>query len=397
MTKRDQFIAHLTQKYPGLSAVAGASSGDRTMNDMISDNMISDFQIELPTSVLQKIKSIVAGFYQLRTSKAYQQKLAPLQEKLGVQDRHHHSVMMSYDFHIMEAQQPRLVEVNTNAAFHILGLEMYEAAGQKQAWTDFSSESFREMILNEVAEANIQKKSAQLQVAIFDEKPSDQRLFIEFLVYQKLFQSFGWTADILDIEDLKKSSQYDFIYNRHTDFYFQTEQTKVLKELSYQGLSCVSPHAYEYLLLADKERMILWNQDHFFEELGLTNHEISELRKAIPRCVEITSRNADELWTNRKGFFMKPMRAFGAKQSYRGSSISRKAFDQLIDQEMIAQEYLQAPEVTQETPEGPQSYKYDLRAYVYKDQLQSIVARIYQGQVTNLRTPRGGFAPVIFT
>ena len=41
-----------------------------------------------------------------------------------------------------------------------------------------------------------------------------------------------------------------------------------------------------------------------------------------------------------------------------------------------------------------QTLKADLRAYVYKGQIQLMAARLYQGQTTNLRTPGGGFAPV---
>ena len=41
-----------------------------------------------------------------------------------------------------------------------------------------------------------------------------------------------------------------------------------------------------------------------------------------------------------------------------------------------------------------EEYKFDLRFYVYRDALQLMVARVYQGQVTNLRTPGGGFAAV---
>jgi hypothetical protein len=38
--------------------------------------------------------------------------------------------------------------------------------------------------------------------------------------------------------------------------------------------------------------------------------------------------------------------------------------------------------------------KTDLRLYVYRDQALGVTARLYHGQVTNLRTPGGGFARV---
>jgi len=42
------------------------------------------------------------------------------------------------------------------------------------------------------------------------------------------------------------------------------------------------------------------------------------------------------------------------------------------------------------------TWKYDLRFFAYADRVQHVVARVYQGQVTNFATPLGGFARVQF-
>ena len=67
-----------------------------------------------------------------------------------------------------------------------------------------------------------------------------------------------------------------------------------------------------------------------------------------------------------------------------------------MNQDFIAQQFVPAPESMMKTPEGNQAFKYDLRFYAYQDTVQMAVARLYQGQVTNLRTPHGGFAPIVF-
>jgi hypothetical protein len=41
--------------------------------------------------------------------------------------------------------------------------------------------------------------------------------------------------------------------------------------------------------------------------------------------------------------------------------------------------------------------KTDIRNYVYAGRVQLLAARLYQGQATNMRTPGGGFAPVLTT
>jgi hypothetical protein len=38
--------------------------------------------------------------------------------------------------------------------------------------------------------------------------------------------------------------------------------------------------------------------------------------------------------------------------------------------------------------------KTDLRLYAYRNRVLGVTARLYRGQVTNLRTPGGGFARV---
>ena len=40
---------------------------------------------------------------------------------------------------------------------------------------------------------------------------------------------------------------------------------------------------------------------------------------------------------------------------------------------------------------------FDLRAYTYAGRIQLLAARLYQGQTTNMRTPGGGFAPILLT
>jgi hypothetical protein len=96
----------------------------------------------------------------------------------------------------------------------------------------------------------------------------------------------------------------------------------------------------------------------------------------------------EELWGQRKKLFFKPAQMYGGKAVYRGSSISRRVFLEMLERDYIAQEF---------RPPGEwHGWKYDLRFYVYKDRIQQVCARLYQGQVTGFSTPGGGLARVIF-
>jgi hypothetical protein len=232
------------------------------------------------------------------------------------------------------------------------------------------------------------------EIAIVDENPGAQRLYIEFLVYRELMKEWGFPSEIKDISAV--SGLEDFIYNRYTDFYLSEIKSENLKSLFAKKKICFSPNPFEYMLLADKQRMIEWTRERFLEDCSTSPKDCAILRKHLPFCYELTVDRADEIWAQRKKMFFKPLRSFGSKQSFKGASISRKAFEEILGQGFIAQEYIAAPERSFETPAGPLNFKFDLRFYAYKGRVQSVIARIYQGQVTNLRTPWGGFAPLSF-
>jgi hypothetical protein len=86
----------------------------------------------------------------------------------------------------------------------------------------------------------------------------------------------------------------------------------------------------------------------------------------------------------------KPRHAFGGKGVFRGSSISRGAFDGVIASDSLAQDFVPAPTVKIEGVE----FKYDLRFFAYRDRVHVACARLYQGQTTNATTPGGGVAAI---
>jgi hypothetical protein len=266
--------------------------------------------------------------------------------------------------------------------------------GQPLPVADFTADEIRKDIQKEL---QFQGKPTpeNLSLAIIDDQPDQQRLFIEFLVYHELFKSWGWNSTIADFHtvDLQKNA---FIYNRYTDFYLNNPESAVLKKAFKERTTCLSPNPYEYFMLADKQRLIDWSNRENLARWQVPQEAQDLILSVVPASLDIHHDSKEDVWAHRKIFFFKPKRAFGSKQSYRGASISRKAFDEIVGQEFIAQEFVAAPEKSFETPDGPQNFKYDLRCYAYQGRLQLVVARLYQGQVTNLRTPYGGFACVEF-
>lgn len=387
LENKSEFIQQLRCSFKGLK--------DQPLEDIISENLISPFDVELPVSVLKQAQDIISAIFSLREKPSYVQHYQDQLTAKQLQDPGNKSIVMSYDFHLNENQDLKLIEINTNAGFLALGFEMYKAKKIAVPVSDFSLEEIADNVQTEL---KLQNKNAYqgMKVAIIDEKPLEQRLFGEFLVYNELFKSRGWDSRILDFKDAFHNFEPDFIYNRHTDFFLTGPDAKTLRSKYLKKEVCFSPNPFEYFMIADKQRLIDWSQAEFLESNGLNIDQIDIITKTLPKSFDASTANAEEIWGQRKKLFLKPKNAFGSKQSYKGASISRKAFDELIKEETIAQEYVAAPEITVKTPQGPQKFKYDLRCYAYQGRLQLIVARLYQGQVTNLKTQFGGFGCVKF-
>lgn len=391
MTMKSKFIQHLKKTYPDLQSTE--------LDPLVSENLLSPFVLELPKSVLEQAQKSVSALFRLRENPEYKKAYAAEIEARGLKDPGNKSICMSYDFHVTADNGIKLIEVNTNASFLALGLEMYAMNEIPLPVPDFSKNEIRENIETEL---KLQGKSvaSSMNLAIIDEKPEQQRLYVEFLVYNEMFKHWGWMPAIRDFRDLSPKD-FDFIYNRHTDFYLESPESAPLKEAFLNRTTCLSPNPYEYCLLADKQRMIDWHQDDVLNQWNVPQDDQRQIRATVPVSLDVTFDRQEEIWSRRKSFFFKPKRAFGAKQSYRGSSITHKAYDGIVGQEFIAQEFVAPTEATFTKPQGaeppgPITFKYDLRCYAYQGRLQLVVARLYQGQVTNLKTPLGGFACVRF-
>ena len=368
---KHRFIRQLQDDSPELKNI--------DLNSIVSDNLISPHKVILPQSYLQKIKDEIKAYSLLRTWG--EEHLKAEYQKLDLPKPDNYSVCMSYDFHTDDQDNLKLIEINTNAAFLSLGLTLYKLwPFVKQP--DFNEKDLVNMFLTESALC----KQDTFSLAIMDEKPEDQRMYLEFLTYQSLFKKSGLKCDIVDLSDIAKLPSKTLIYNRYTDFYLASEKSKVLRERFKNGELFLSPNPYEYFLLADKQRLFDWGQQ---TEVTKPN--------SLLKIYDLAKSDKDQIWLERKNLFFKPKASYGSKQAYKGASVSRKVFDEAFASEFIAQEYIQAKEITVGSGSEPLKLKYDLRCYVYKDQLQLVIARLYQGQTTNLKTVGGGFTVVEFS
>jgi len=103
----------------------------------------------------------------------------------------------------------------------------------------------------------------------------------------------------------------------------------------------------------------------------------------------------DEAWSTRRDWVFKPAASFGSKAVYRGDKVSRKKLAEIhADSTYLAQRRVEPGVTPVRTPDGDREMKFDVRAYVYRDEIFLLGARVYEGQVTNMRSPGGGFSAI---
>lgn len=181
------------------------------------------------------------------------------------------------------------------------------------------------------------------------------------------------------------------VYNRHCDFYLESDAMAGLRSAYLAGKVCLTPNPHMYGLLADKRRLVLWTDPIKRAPFLQLKREAELLDAMLPAANLLSELDLQNTWSARKQLVFKPVDSFGSRGVLLGGKISRKRFDELPPATTLVQE-LVPPSVTDVTNFEPM--KTDLRLYAYRDQILGVTARLYRGQVTNLRTSGGGFARV---
>lgn len=339
----------------------------------------------------QSIQKIVKSLYELKDNPLYQKTISKHLPELAKKQSRQNSPLMAYDFHTQQ-NSVKLIEVNTNGSAFLLTHLLYQSSAEEAA-EDFSEsaasplQDLKKSFAGEWRLFNPNKKKPK--IVLIDEAVQQQKMRFEFFMYQDFFSSMGWKLEILESKNLlidkeallytPKKEKIDFIYNRTTDFYFE-KHPHLAK--AYQNGSClILPQPRDYALLADKKRLLDWQS---FPQL-------KSIQKYLLKAKAFNKKTSEELWKNRRKYFFKVQQAYGGKLAYRGSSLTHKKKEELLRHNSLAQEY--CPPDTLTDSKG-QKWKVDLRAYAYKAQVQLLVARIYQGQITNFKVADSGFAKV---
>jgi len=311
--------------------------------------------------------------------------------------------ILGLDFHLTE-HGPKLIEINTNPGGLLINAVILDAVAQcaPSTWTlpHAGRDAAERGIGIWLDEARLQRGQPPRRMAIVDTAPADQFLAPEFELYARGFEGAGVPCVIRSPEVLgwhdralrDREGPIDFVYNRLTDFALEGADVKAIADAYRHRGVALSPHPRAHACLADKRVLTLLGTPRIVRDAGATQREADVLANAVPETLLVDATHHERLWQERAGYFFKPASGYGSRGSYRGDKMTRRVWESLLRSPYVAQRIV-APSL-RITAQG-ETLKADVRCYAGPEDVLLFAARLYQGQTTNMRTPGGGFAPVL--
>lgn len=373
-------------------------------------HLFSSTVVFLAQSVVDQMRLAVQVLERVMALPAYQAQALARAPAIARHEFGPLGMFMGYDFHL-DAQGPRLIEINTNAGGALLNASLARAQQSCCEAMNWAlkpdptlaglEDAFFEMFTREWRR---QRGDAPMDlVAIVDDDPAAQYLAPEFELCRQMLRQRGLDARIVAPEALEwrggqllvDGNSVSMVYNRLTDFYLAEPAHGALKSAYEAGAVVMSPHPRAHALHAEKRNLVALSDATLLASWGVSEADRALLAAVVPQTVQVTPDRSDELWAQRRQWFFKPESGYGGKAVYRGDKLTRRVWKDITEGGFVAQAMVPPSERLIELDGVQSDLKFDIRAYAYAGQVQLLVARMYTGQTTNFRTPGGGFAPVV--
>lgn len=373
-------------------------------------HLFSETTVFIDTPTCDAITRAVAVLERATRLPAWQQAVAERTRGALPPDFGPSGAFMGYDFHL-RADGPRLIEINTNAGGALLNAALAQAQHSCCATMDAPlgqadlAHGFIEMFRTEWQSQR--GDQPWRTAAVVDDDPAHQYLAAEFDLARSLFERHGIRTVVTDPRELQwrdgalwhpslaSNQPIDLVYNRLTDFDLSEPRHEALRRAYLAGAVVLTPHPRAHAMQADKRNLIWLGDDEQLARWDVEAADREVLRRAVPSTRAVSAETADTLWRERSQWFFKPITGHGSRAAYRGDKLTRRTWEHIIAGGFVAQSLVPPSERTVAVDGVPTRLKVDLRAYAYRGRVLLLAARTYAGQTTNMRTPGGGFAPVL--
>lgn len=378
---------------------------DRARLDAAITEMCASVPVFLSAEEAEAIAALVSDVHKLGTHPAWAKLALEGADRIAAHDPGPLGGLLGFDFHL-SADGPKLIEINTNPGGALVNAALRRAqdpcCDEMAHGLDSDPESaiFR-LFLDEWAS---QRGNAPLRtLAIVDATPEQQFMLPEFRMYEDLFRANGLEVllcapEALTVRDgglWHGEHRIDLVYNRSCDFALAQPESAALREAWLADLAVLSPNPRAHALWASKRNLVHLSSADALTAAGLPAELSTRVAQRVPETVQVTPERAEALWRERKQWFFKPEDGFGSRGALRGDKLTSGRWPEVVAGGHVAQRLVPPSTRTVWLEGAPVSLKVDVRAYAWRGQVLLHAARIYQGQVTNLRTPGGGFGAVV--
>jgi hypothetical protein len=375
-------------------------------------HLLADTPVFLSRAYVSQMQAIMDAIEHVVSLDSYREEALGRAPDLARHDPGTHGVYHGYDFHLT-SDGPRLIEVNTNAGGALLLMHLANAQQACCAAVEnfvtgrvdvrALESTFVDMFREELRAMRSDKTLGR--IAIVDEDPDNQYLGPEFRLFERMFRQRGIDAIVTGpgvfwLEDgalRAPQGKVDLVYNRLTDFYFESRDCAMLRAAYREDAAAITPGPRTHALYANKRNLVVFSNAQRLRDLGVDPAIIDTLLAGVPRTERVSRDNADELWARRRQLYFKPASGFGSRGTYRGAKLTRRTWESILAADYVAQQSVAPSERLVLHEDGERSLKLDVRCYTYRGRIQLIGARLYRGQTTNFRTDGGGLAAVFTT
>jgi len=392
--------------YRGLAAIGPVGLADRLQET--HPGLFSSQAVFVARQDVDAMQALVAAVESVVALPGYQAEALADAPAIAARLPERPAVLHGFDFHLGE-DGPRLIEINTNAGGLTLAAASVRALrlrcpdpGQLTTGAD---DDVHDRLWHMFADVWRSARGSRplTRIAIVDERPAEQYLYPEFLLFQALFERHGVAVSIADPAELEfrggalrhGAEAIDLVYNRLTDFYLQGSDRHALREAAVADAVVLTPDPRSHALYANKRNLARLTDAGALERWGVPAPTRETLLHYVPPTEIVRPEAAERMWSSRRQLFFKPARGYGSRGSYRGDKLTRGRFADIVEADYVAQALI-APGARLGDPDDRRGFRFDVRSYVYRGRSLMLAARLYQGQTTNFRTAGGGFAPVLY-
>ena len=321
---------------------------------------------------------------------------------------------MGYDFHLTPAG-PRLIEVNTNAGGALLnGLHTAVAVRSRRGSRACartccrSRRSEQRIVRTFVAEFEAVRGAGArpARVAIADERPREQFLYAGVRAVRVAVRAArGSARAICDTRGARarRAAASRCAASASTS---STCATPTSRSPAPRSRALRAAYLAREVVVTPAPR-----EHHPAREQAPARAVLVARARSRSSASRRTTRASSPRWCRRRarspssaasapgasassGCSSPARRSAAAPSTAATRSRARKLEEIAGDADFLAQRRVEPGLLEVETSDGPREMKFDVRAYAYRDEILLLGARVYQGQVTNLRSAGGGFSAI---